>query len=83
MYCLAPGKPAPDKRKPAMMKTRLIVGKSELVEAEYTYRAAEAFTVFELYDGEPVAVMGFDTFEAALASTAEGFEAGCERDILT
>jgi hypothetical protein len=69
-------------RKPAMEKTLLIVGKSELVEAEYAYRAAEEFTVLEMYDGEPVAVRGFDTFEAALDSTQESWEAGCEREIL-
>jgi hypothetical protein len=46
---------------------RFITGTSEAVEAEFSYRAREAFTVLELYDNEPVTTEGFDTLASMLA----------------
>jgi hypothetical protein len=62
--------------------TRLIVGLSEKVQAEYSYRADGKYTVLEMYDGEAVATEGFNTLKAALAETKEAVEFGVDRTIL-
>ncbi len=45
----------------------LYIGPSEAIRTEYSYAADEAFTVFIMYDGEPVSVEGFNTEAAAHA----------------
>lgn len=50
---------------------RLIWGKSESLEAEYSARAAEPFTVAEAMDDEIYVVRGFATQQAALKAVKE------------
>ncbi len=49
----------------------LIIGFSNNVEAEYGQSADAEYTVLQLYNDEPVAIMGFNTKEAALAEAAD------------
>ncbi len=56
---------------------RIVVGTSENILAEFANSAsAYPFTVFEMYDGEPVAIEGFATKEAAQASVKEAIAYG-------
>lgn len=50
---------------------RLIWGTSEGLEAEYSARAAEPFTVAEALDDEIYVVRGFATREAAMKAVKE------------
>jgi hypothetical protein len=59
------------------MYARALVGKSELIEAEFSYKPLDGspFCFAEMVDDEVIAVSGFDTLDAAIASAVNyGFK---------
>lgn len=57
------------------MTTRVIIGTAAAVEAEFSVRGRDAFTVVEMYDGEVVGITYHASVEDAVTgATNYGFE---------
>jgi hypothetical protein len=55
----------------------LVVGLSDNVFAEYSYRADAPFTWLELWDGEVISVKGYSNKAEMLADAVEAESFGC------